>query len=49
MPSAIEIYGIEAGETAVLCETLTPALAAAVEPLARLIYDSLQKAEGGGR
>jgi hydrogenase maturation protease len=37
MPSQVEILGVEAGDCMTLGETLTPAVQAAVEPLARKI------------
>jgi hydrogenase maturation protease len=39
MPGAVEIYAVEAGEVGFIHEHLTDAVAAAVEPLAREIYE----------
>ena len=46
MPSQVEILGVEAGDCMTLGETLTPAVQAAVEPLAREILLRLALARG---
>lgn len=38
MPDTVEIYAVEGGDTRTLSEELTPAIAAAVPPLARALY-----------
>jgi hydrogenase maturation protease len=38
MPRAVEIFAIEGGDTSTISEEMTPAVAAAVEPLAREIH-----------
>jgi hydrogenase maturation protease len=38
MPGTVEIYAVEGGDTQTLCEEMTPAIAAAVTPLARALY-----------
>lgn len=37
MPGIVEIYAVEGGDTQTLCEEMTPAVAAAVAPLARSV------------
>ena len=46
MPSQVEILGVEAGDCLTLGETLTPAVQAAVQPLAREILLRLVLARG---
>lgn len=43
MPGAVEILAVEAEDTATIAEGLTPAVAAAVAPLSRAIYEDLQR------
>jgi hydrogenase maturation protease len=38
MPANVEIYAVEGGDTLTLSEELTPAVAAEVRPLARMLY-----------
>ncbi len=38
MPPVLDIFAVEAGDTSTISEEMTPAVAAAVEPLARRIY-----------
>jgi hydrogenase maturation protease len=44
MPLDVVIFAVEAADTATIAEGLTPAVAAAVEPLARAIHESLRAA-----
>jgi hydrogenase maturation protease len=43
MPTEVEILAVEAADTCTIVETLTPAVEAAVGPLAREIYEDLQR------
>lgn len=43
LPEHVEIYAIEAGDVRTISEELTPAVAAAVQPLAARIYTRLQE------
>jgi hydrogenase maturation protease len=43
MPGEVEIIAVEAGDTSTIAEGLTPAVQAAVIPLAREIYESLKQ------
>jgi hydrogenase maturation protease len=43
MPEVTIIYGIEGADTLTLSEEMTPAVAAAVEPAAQLIWSELKK------
>lgn len=43
MPQQVEIYAVEAADVRTLCELLTPAVAAAVEPLACMLYAQLRQ------
>jgi hydrogenase maturation protease len=38
MPGIVEIYAVEGGDMLSLCEEMTPAVAAAVAPLARSVF-----------
>ena len=38
MPGTIEIYAVEGGDTQTISEEMTPAVAAVVSPLARMVY-----------
>ncbi len=38
MPGTVEIYAVEGGDTQTLSEEMTPAIAAAVQPLARTLH-----------
>ena len=44
MPQTVEIYAIEAGDTATFTENLTPQVAAVVGPLAQQLLSSLSRA-----
>lgn len=50
MPATVEIYAVEAGDVRTLSEEMTPAVAAAVEPLARELHTVLKEgsSESGG-
>jgi len=41
MPRTVEIFAVEGGDTSTISEEMTPAVAAAVEPLAREIHSRL--------
>ena len=43
MPGEVEILAVEAADTSTIAEGLTPAVAAAVVPLSRVIYDDLRR------
>ena len=43
MPGEVEILAVEAADTTTIAEGLTPAVAAAVVPLSRVIYDDLRR------
>ena len=49
LPEHVEIFAIEAGDVRTIGEELTPAVAAAVKPLAHMVYNRLQelKSEAG--
>jgi hydrogenase maturation protease len=38
MPGTVEIYAVEGGDTQTISEEMTPAVAAVVSPLARMVY-----------
>jgi hydrogenase maturation protease len=38
MPGTVEIYAVEGGDTQTISEEMTPAVTAAVAPLARMVY-----------
>ena len=46
MPNAVEIFAIEGGDTSTISEEMTPAVAAAVEPLAREIHALIAARQG---
>jgi len=48
MPAEVEIFAVEAADPRTLGQTLTPAVAAAVEPLARTIHAELRQALARG-
>jgi hydrogenase maturation protease len=39
MPGTVEIYAVEGGDTQTITEEMTPAVTAAVAPLARMVYE----------
>jgi Ni,Fe-hydrogenase maturation factor len=43
MPGEVEIIAVEAGDASTIAEGLTPEVQAAVAPLAREIYERLQR------
>jgi hydrogenase maturation protease len=43
MPTQVEILAVEAADTLTIAESLTPAVQAAVDPLAREIYEDLKR------
>lgn len=49
MPEFVEIYAVEGADTLTLSESMTPCVAAAVEPLAREIWRELKKGLESGR
>jgi hydrogenase maturation protease len=46
LPEQVEIYAIEAGDVHTISEELTPAVAAAIQPLAASIYARLKELAG---
>ena len=46
MPRSVEIFAIEGGDTSTISEEMTPAVAAAVEPLAREIHALIAARQG---
>jgi len=43
MPTEVEILAVEAADTSTICEELTPAVEAAVDPLSHEIYEDLKR------
>ena len=46
MPRTVEIFAVEGGDTSTVSEEMTPAVAAAVEPLAREIHARIAQKRG---